>query len=133
MEKNDIENKEQFRLTITDIEMRLSSLNFGTIDEIKADVKNLFNEVRNNVSYSKDEIITKFADVVDIINKSYGEIGEKYVSESSNINNNLAQLTGEIQKVYTTVTDGITGRTEEIKMQLQTLNEDYQNLKECTC
>ena len=129
MEKNDIENKEQFRLTITDIEMRLSSLNFGTIDEIKADVKNLFNEVRNNVSYSKDEIITKFADVVDIINKSYGEIGEKYVSESSNINNNLAQLTGEIQKVYTTVTDGITGRTEEIKMQLQTLNEDYQNLK----
>ena len=40
MEKNDIENKEQFRLTITDIEMRLSSLNFGTIDEIKADVKN---------------------------------------------------------------------------------------------
>ena len=51
------------------------------------------------------------------------------MSESSNINNNLAQLTGEIQKVYTTVTDGITGRTEEIKMQLQTLNEDYQNLK----
>ena len=36
MEKNDIENKEQFRLTITDIEMRLSSLNFGTIDEIKS-------------------------------------------------------------------------------------------------
>lgn len=129
MEKNDIENKEQFRLTITDIEMRLSSLNFGTIDEIKADVKNLFNEIRDNTTYSKDEIITKFADVVDIINKSYGEIGEKYVSESSNINNNLAQLTGEIQKVYTTVTDGITGRTEEIKLQLQTLNEDYQNLK----
>ena len=37
--------------------------------KLKADVKNLFNEVRNNVSYSKDEIITKFADVVDIINK----------------------------------------------------------------
>jgi len=129
MEKNDIENKEQFRLTITDIEMRLSSLNFGTIDEIKADVKNLFNEIRDNSNYSKDEIITKFADVVDIINKSYGEIGEKFAVESSSINNNLAQLTGEIQKVYTTVSDGITGRTEEIKMQLQTLNEDYQNLK----
>ncbi len=129
IEKNDIENKEQFRLTITDIEMRLSGLNFNTVDEIKADVKNLFNEIRNNTGYAKDEIITKFADVVDIINKSYGEIGEKFVSESSNINNNLAQLTGEIQKVYTTVTDGITGRTEEIKLQLQTLNEDYQNLK----
>ncbi len=129
IEKNDIENKEQFRLTITDIEMRLSSLNFGTIDEIKTDVKNLFNEIRDNSKYSKDEIITKFGDVVDIINKSYGEIGEKFVSESSNINNNLAQLTGEIQKVYTTVTDGITGRTEEIKLQLQSLNEDYQNLK----
>lgn len=129
LEKNDIENKEQFRLTITDIEMRLSSLNFGTIDEIKTDVKNLFNEIRDNSKYSKDEIIAKFADVVDIINKSYGEIGEKFVSESSNINNNLAQLTGEIQKVYTTVTDGITGRTEEIKLQLQTLNEDYQNLR----
>lgn len=129
IEKNDIENKEQFRLTITDIEMRLSSLNFGTIDEIKTDVKNLFNEIRDNSKYSKDEIIAKFGDVVDIINKSYGEIGEKFVSESSNINNNLAQLTGEIQKVYTTVTDGITGRTEEIKLQLQTLNEDYQNLK----
>lgn len=129
IEKNDIENKEQFRLTITDIEMRLSGLNFNTVDEIKADVKNLFNEIRNNTGYAKDEIITKFADVVDIINKSYGEIGEKFASESSNVNNNLAQLTGEIQKVYTTVTDGITGRTEEIKLQLQTLNEDYQNLK----
>lgn len=129
IEKNDIENKEQFRLTITDIEMRLSGLNFNTMDEIKADVKNLYNEIRNNTGYAKDEVITKFGDVVDIINKSYGEIGEKFASETSNINNNLAQLTGEIQKVYTTVTDGITGRTEEIKLQLQTLNEDYQNLK----
>ncbi len=129
LEKNDIENKEQFRLTITDIEMKLGALNFGTVDEIKADVKNLFNEIRNNASYSKNEIIAKFADVVDIINKSYGEIGEKFVTESSNVNNNLAQLTGEIQKVYTTVSDSVTGRTEEIKMQLQTLGEDYQNLK----
>jgi len=129
IEKNDLDNKEQFRLTISNIESKLNVLNMSTIDEIRADIKNLFNEVRNTATYSKDEIITKFADIVDIINKSYSEVGEKLNIETSNINNNLAQLAGEVQKVYTTVTDGITGRAEEIKMQLQGLNEDCQNLK----
>ncbi len=129
IEKNDLDNKEQFRLTITNIESKLNILNLGTLEEIRADIKNLFNEVRDTATYSKDEIITKFADIVDIINRSYEEVGEKLNVETSNINNNLAQLAGEVQKVYTTVSDGITGRTEEIKMQLHNLNEDYQNLK----
>lgn len=129
IEKNDLDNKEQFRLTITNIESKLNILNIGTLEEIKADIKNLFMEVRDTATYSKDEIITKFADIVDIINKSYEEVGEKLNVETSNINNNLAQLAGEVQKVYITVSDGITGRTEEIKMQLHNLNEDYQNLK----
>ena len=129
IEKNDLDNKEQFRLTISNIESKLNILNLGTLEEIKTDIKNLFNEVRDTATYSKDEIITKFADIVDIINKSYEEVGEKLNVETSNINNNLAQLAGEVQKVYTTVSDGITGRTEEIKMQLHNLNEDYQNLK----
>ena len=129
IEKNDLDNKEQFRLTITNIESKLNILNLGTLEEIRTDIKNLFNEVRDTATYSKDEIITKFADIVDIINRSYEEVGEKLNVETSNINNNLAQLAGEVQKVYTTVSDGITGRTEEIKMQLHNLNEDYQNLK----
>ncbi len=129
IEKNDIENKEQFRLVVSNIEQKLGSLNFSTIEEIKSDIKNLFAEIRDTSTYSKDEIITKFADIVDIINKSYSEVGEKLTTETANVNNNLAQLTGEIQKVYTTVTDGITGRTEEIKIQLSNLNEEYQNLK----
>ena len=129
IEKNDLDNKEQFRLTISNIESKLNILNLNTLDEIRTDIKNLFNEVRDTATYSKDEIITKFADIVDIINKSYSEEGEKLNIETSNINNNLAQLAGEVQKVYTTVSDGITGRTEEIKMQLHNLNEDYQTMK----
>ena len=129
MEKNDMDNKEQFRSTIANIEQKLDNLNFGTIDEIKGDIKNLFNEIRNTATYSKDEIIAKFADIVDIINKSYTEIGEKLTLEQGNVNNNLAQLTGEVERVCAAVTDGITGRSEEIKIQLQGLNDDFQNFK----
>jgi len=129
IEKNDIENKERLTQTVSNIETKLGSINTGVIDEIRNDVKSLFNEINKSSSYSKDEIIAKFSDVADIINKSYADVGEKLQLQSNDINNNLAQLTGEIQKVYTTVTDGITGRSEEIKMQLTTLNNDYENLK----
>lgn len=129
MEKNDIENKEQLRLTISNIEQKLSGTSLSAIDEIRSDVKNLFNEIKNSSAYSKDEIIAKFGEVVDIINKSYSEITDKLALEQGNMNNNLAQLTGEIEKVCNSVTDGIVGRTEEIKNQLINLNLDYQNLK----
>ncbi len=129
LEKSDIENKEQARSLILNIEQKLGSINPLAIDEIRTDIKNLFTEIRDTSTYSKDEIITKFADIVDIINKSYSEVSEKLNTETTNVNSSLAILTSEIQRVADTVTTGVSGRTEEIKIQLANLNEDYQNLK----
>lgn len=120
MEKNDLDQKEQLRGVVSNIEQKLSVVDFNTLNEVRADVKNLFEELRNSSSYSKDEFMAKFQNIVDIINKSYEDVGQKLTLETSNVNTSLAQLTGEIQKVYTTVTDGITGRASELKTNIET-------------